>query len=188
MADGPLTDIYNRLTRSKGGWCIIAISLAAAGLFAIWTSLPDEIKKNVISGISSAGGGVAGRPNEQTDPSARGSFLGAGNWEFVSTSKHRIVWNLVAVVDSHHWTASGSKLFVDGAPATVGEKNTTLAIEVDIVGTAANGTYREETPVKSFPGRLKWTFSNHFSSLAGRMFTPDGTSDWPISGVLREPK
>lgn len=48
MADDITTDIYHRVRKSKLGWFGIALAILAAVAFAVWNSLPDDTKTQLL--------------------------------------------------------------------------------------------------------------------------------------------
>lgn len=106
-----------------------------------------------------------------------------GTWNVTTHGSMRIVWRMKSSLDGSEFYAHGSKIFVEGQPATSGERETTLLLRGKLVGLTVKGTYYENQPTRDATNTFQLDYSADGMTFSGIMFTPDGRTASRFDGV-----
>ncbi|MCF7974511.1 MAG: hypothetical protein K9N55_11890 [Phycisphaerae bacterium] len=105
-----------------------------------------------------------------------------GIWHITMESRYEIIWEMTISTQGNDFKAEGPKLFVNGEPATFGERNTILTFTGTMEDLEVSGHYTETQSGREVNGRIEITFSKDNESLRGIIHHPGGQAGSKFTG------
>ncbi|MEN6424465.1 MAG: hypothetical protein ABFE13_03820 [Phycisphaerales bacterium] len=106
-----------------------------------------------------------------------------GEWNVTIEGPRRIVWRLSASLVDGEFSAVGPKLFIDGQPAKLGERETNLVLRGKLSGRVVKGCFTENQPTREASGDFRLEFAADGATFSGTLIGPKANAASRISGV-----